>query len=418
MRILLTTRRELDERRNPIALLDMAAYLRHFGHAVDCYYLDQLDSHHKSGPLYDVVGLSVLQTLNEHVPVSDALYLKKRYGTDVVVGGKWTQTTSESQRAMLAGHDIKVWTGPGERYFVDREIDFAAYPSWDRVDFETLNDVRADIMSARGCPYHCHFCHNTEKKLSFFSARRTADNIRLLFELGVQNIFFCDDIFTLRPSHMEALYHELKARAIDIEHRSEFFTHVKHINQGILRWIKIYNPYRISVGVESGDDAMLKLMGKGFDSETAFRNMKLLHDETGLTMGALFIIGFPGETEESLRRTLDFIKRIRPFAGSWVSYYQPVSGTKGYEMALERSGKITAGRRNTSMTYVDPNLSRRLLFKYHYMMMDFSEDNGLRKRLMYLLINMLPYGLLTLLRELRQKKRLRDLMSAYLRATN
>jgi hypothetical protein len=87
-------------------------------------------------------------------------------------------------------------------------------------------------------------------------------------------------------------------------------------------------------------------------------------------------------------------------------------------MALERSGKIAAGRGNTSMTYVDPNLTKKFLFKYHYMMMDFSKNNTLRKRLMHLLIDALPYQLLSLLRQPRQKKRLRELMTSYLRATN
>jgi len=77
---------------------------------------------------------------------------------------------------------------------------------------------------------------------------------------------------------MEALYHELKARAIDIEHRSEFFTRVKHINQGILRWIKSIIRTESAWAWNRADDAMLKLMGKGFDSETAFRN----HEASGM----------------------------------------------------------------------------------------------------------------------------------------
>jgi hypothetical protein len=50
--------------------------------------------------------------------------------------------------------------------------------------------------------------------------------------------------------------------------------------------------------------------------------------------------------------------------------------------------------------------------------MDFSKNNTLRKRLMHLLIDALPYQLLSLLRQPRQKKRLRELMTSYLRATN
>jgi hypothetical protein len=190
MNILLTTRGEEIEQRNPIAILDLAAYLRSFWHSVDCYYLDQLNSQPLGDKSYDIVGLSVLQVTKENTPMKDAIYLKKRFGTHVVVGGKWTQTMIDKQKAYLISNGIEVYVGAGEHYFVSREVDFESYPSWNRIDFEMLKDVRPDIMSTRGCPYHCHFCHNTEKKLFFFSAKRTADNIELLFNLGHSSHFF------------------------------------------------------------------------------------------------------------------------------------------------------------------------------------------------------------------------------------
>ncbi|HME43773.1 MAG TPA: radical SAM protein [Syntrophorhabdales bacterium] len=417
MNILLTTRRERAEQRNPIAILDLAAYARNLGHTVDCYYLDQIVAGRSNGKPYDLVGLSVLQVVKEKQPLRDALYLKKRFGRQVVVGGKWTQTITDEQKSYLEGKGVAVHIGPGEKYFADAEIDYSRYPSWDRIDFETLADVRAEIMSTRGCPYNCQFCHNTEKKISFFSATRTASNIELLFGLGVKRLCFCDDIFTLRPSHMLALYDELKKRSLPIEDRAEFFAHVNHINPEMIALIKRYRPFRINVGVESGDDAMLKLMGKGFNSETAFRKLKMLHDETGLIVGTLFMIGFPGETEESMHRTLDFIRRIRPFAGTWVSYYQPVRGTKGYEMALERNKRMRIGCRNMLISYVDPNLTRKTLFKYNYRMMDYSGIKHWRGKLTYWLIDILPCWLLERARAFRQRKRLRQHTDSYLSET-
>lgn len=411
MKILLTTRREHNEQRNPIAILDLAAYSRHFGHLVDCYYLDQIKGDKTRNRAYDVVGLSVLQTKKQNIPISDALYLKKRFHTEVVVGGKWTQTIAEEQKSYLLKNDIKVYTGAGERFFINCDIDYGEYPSWARVDFETLNDVRPDIMSTRGCPYHCHFCHNTERTLSFFSAHRTADNIELLFNLGLKRITFLDDIFTLKPSHMEHLYIELRKRDITIENRNEFFTHINHINRETIKWMKKYKPFRINIGIESGDDTMLNRMGKGFDAETALNKLKMLHDEVQVPIGASFIIGFPGETEESLKNTLDFAKALRPFASSWVSYFQPVRGTKGYEMAIERNGRTKLGGRNTSINYVDPNVTKKLLFKYNYKIMDYAQDNRLRNKLKYLSIQLLPYWVLAGIRLIRQSKRLRDAMN-------
>jgi radical SAM superfamily enzyme YgiQ (UPF0313 family) len=212
---------------------------------------------------------------------------------------------------------------------------------------------------------------------------------------------------------MEGLYNELKSRKIDIENRNEFFTHVNHINAETLKWMKMYKPFRVNVGVESGDDRMLELMGKGFDTETAFQKLKMLHEALRVLIGTLFLIGFPGETEESLRNTLQFIQRIRPFAGSWVSYYQPVRGTKGYEMAMARNNEVKPGRRNTSITYVDPNLTKKLLFKYNYRMMDFSNQPSLRRWMIYRLIEIMPYWVLARIRLSRQEKKLRDWINSY-----
>ena len=92
MKILLTTRGEGAERRNPIALLDLAAYMGASGHTLDCYYLDQLGKSAGNKKAYDLVGLSVLQVARENIPLWDALYLRNEFDTQVVVGGKWTKT--------------------------------------------------------------------------------------------------------------------------------------------------------------------------------------------------------------------------------------------------------------------------------------------------------------------------------------
>lgn len=365
MRILLTTRRVIEENRNPIALLDLAAFLRARGHSVNCYFLDQL-SENSGEPeeRYDLVGLSVLQVIDETVPAADALYLKTRYGAKVVVGGKWTETIPDEQRAVLLGHGIDICVGPGEEYFHPGEIDFKNYPPWDEIDLKTLKVVRPEVMSARGCPYRCNFCHNTENRISFFSASRTASNIELLLRLGSDRIFIVDDIFTLRQSHMSDLYAELKAKGVNIERKVSFFSHVNHLTPGILEQIAVYKPAHVQLGIESGDDRMLKAMGKPFTSEEAFNKLRLL-DSRGICVYALFLVGFPEETEESLQRTLRFIEKIEPFIeGAWMSYYQPVRGTKGYLMAAERAKDLNQSKRNTDVTYVDPNLTAEMLIKY------------------------------------------------------
>ena len=81
MKILLTMRKVWEELRNPIALLDLAAYWRGLGHQVDVFFFHQLLEEGKGSANYDLVGLSVLQALDESVPLRDAVELKKKYQT-------------------------------------------------------------------------------------------------------------------------------------------------------------------------------------------------------------------------------------------------------------------------------------------------------------------------------------------------
>ena len=83
---MLTTRKEPLEPRNPIALLDLAQYLRSLRHSVDCYYISQLRAGEVKGEHYDIVGLSVLQAIREEDPLKDAIWLKEMFKTKVVDG--------------------------------------------------------------------------------------------------------------------------------------------------------------------------------------------------------------------------------------------------------------------------------------------------------------------------------------------
>ena len=183
MKILLTIRKEYREIINPIAILDLAAYARKIGHEVDCYYFFQINK--KSfKKKYDLVGLSVLQA-NGKQSIRDAIFLKKKFNVRTIVGGKWTDTINEESTSILEKNNIEIFKGHGEKLFSDNKIEYDSYPSWDIVDFKTLNDVRGDIMSSRGCPFKCHFCHNTERKVEFFNEKRVANNIQLLFSLNI-----------------------------------------------------------------------------------------------------------------------------------------------------------------------------------------------------------------------------------------
>ena len=345
---------------NPIGMLDLAVYWRGMGFEVDCHYLDGIPQRE-----YDIVGLSVFSgsDLNK---IDNALMLKKRFPkAKIIVGGRWTQYIEMQDRAVLDSHGIEVWVGNGEDYFGNGvTVDFASYPSWSAWDFATLQDKGTYIMSSRGCPYSCNFCHNIERSLSFFSPSRTADNIELLFSLGIPEVFFVDDIFTLKTRHMIGVLEECQKRGIPLEGRNRFFTHINCVNEESVKVMERFNPLEVQVGLESGDSGMLRLMGKTFTPQKAYDKLKLLSRH--VPVNGLFLIGYPGETVESLTTTLAFVREVRSFLSQkWVSYYQPVPSTVGHTMTHSHGTTFSNVQDNSRPNYIDNNLTPDDLIHFH-----------------------------------------------------
>jgi radical SAM superfamily enzyme YgiQ (UPF0313 family) len=364
MNILLTLRKwhEKSDFDNPIGLLDLGAFLRKQGHDVDLYYIDDIPQ----GNRYDLVGVSVFTDDFGKKAVWNDLYgLKERFGNSkIVVGGRYTHYLNRSEIKELEKDGFEIWVGDGELYFSKQdEIDYPVYPSWQRKDLETLNTNGNAVMSSRGCPYDCSFCHNIQKKVSFFHPMRTVDNIQLLFERKVDHVFIIDDIFTIRKKHMLDVLHGCNRRGVEIKGKNKFFTHINLINEDIASVMQRFDPFEVQVGIESGDSEMLKRMNKPFSPEKALGRIEVL--SRFVPINGLFLIGFPGESIQSLENTLRFVKKAKKYLRKkWVSLYQPVPKTKGYELAVQNGSIIGKRQDNTEVTYIDRNLSRETLLEF------------------------------------------------------
>ncbi|MBI2304208.1 MAG: radical SAM protein [Chloroflexi bacterium] len=186
------------------------------------------------------------------------------------------------------------------------------------------------VMTSRGCPSGCTFCDR-----AIFGRRwraRSADNvlgeIELLVEkLGAREIRFFDDTFTLNQKRAFEICDRLIKGKFKIPWTC--LTRVDAVSIELLRHMKEAGCWQVLFGLESGDDRMLKLLNKGSTVEKNERAVRLAQ-EVGLSVRGDFIIGTPGETRESMQRTLNFTKSLK-LDYAHFNKFVPFPGTALYE---------------------------------------------------------------------------------------
>jgi len=350
MNVLLTTCYEPAEPRTPIAVLDLAAYWRAAGHAVTICYADALPD---VLGWFDMIGLSALQF---DQCTWDALEsIRSRYTGRVVLGGKSTDTLSAAAVERLQASGIEIHHGHGEQLLSDAPTNWGNYPAWSEEDFRAMDPQgqMTEAMSSRGCPYRCHFCFNSEPRIREFSPERTANHLELILKrLGRWRVFLVDDVFATRADRIRDVLAACDRIGLDVRGKLHFFVHVRCLNPSVLDAICEIKPGEVQIGIESGSDRMLAAMNKGFNAATAEERIRELH-RRGIRAAALMLLGYPGETKESLAESVDWVNRNRKFlSGWWASLYQPVRGTVGWQEAAKDAGREIDGHRNVELTYV------------------------------------------------------------------
>ena len=184
----------------------------------------------------------------------------------------------------------------------------------------------ATLISSRGCPYVCSYCDRSVFRSSFryLSAPRLYEHMALLRrEYGIRHVFFYDDLFTFNRQRIEELCGLLLAKPLGMTFNCA--VRVGHIDDDLLRLLKKAGCWMVSLGVESGAPEILA-RHKSNISFAEMRETVLRIRRAGLRAKGLFMMGLPGETEETIRTTAAFINALElddmnmtkftPFPGS------------------------------------------------------------------------------------------------------
>jgi anaerobic magnesium-protoporphyrin IX monomethyl ester cyclase len=166
------------------------------------------------------------------------------------------------------------------------------------------------IVTSRGCPAGCTYCI---KHVSYqYSSRLRSPELLVremwrLKELGIHNIHMYADLFTVNRDQVVELCQLMIKENIDVKWTCN--SRVDYVDEEMLELMSQAGCWLISWGIESGNEQILRHARKGAYPDRAKQSLRWAR-EAGIKNWGYFIIGLPGETEETIRQTIDFSKNL------------------------------------------------------------------------------------------------------------
>lgn len=187
------------------------------------------------------------------------------------------------------------------------------------------------LTTTRGCPYKCVFCNTPfGKSLRFHSSEYVVSYMEFLSKVfGVKEFFFSDDTFTSNEERVFQICHLIRKKELDVSWYAN--THASIKNDNLFKEMKRSGCWIVAVGAESGSPEILRLLKKGINLDHIKNTCKLVLN-AGLRLKVFFILGNPGETLETIERTIKFAKSLKADFPVF-SLMTPYPGTELWETA-------------------------------------------------------------------------------------
>ncbi len=194
------------------------------------------------------------------------------------------------------------------------------------------------VQTLRGCPFNCLFCMNPNGRI----ARKRS--VRLIIEeleyiintFHPERISFGDELFSVDMPRTHALLDAMIEKGIGQKVKWDVQTHVRYVDAAMFKKFRLANVDRVEMGIETGDEASLKKMGKG-------TNLKMIEDAykaaraEKVKIGTFFILGQPNESSESIKNTIKLAVKINPELPMF-GLMTPYPGTAIADMAAKAEG--------------------------------------------------------------------------------
>ncbi len=241
------------------------------------------------------------------------------------------------------------------------------------------------ILGGRGCPYPCTFCnwplHLTGRTVRKRSPSKVVDELEdLQNDYEFKSVLFNDDTFTADTSFALSIAQEIIKRKLTIPWGC--YTRADCDDDRLLKTLRQANCFLLKVGVETANDEILKNVKKYYDLNKVMSSVKKMV-KYGFNVHATFAFGLPGETHETIKKTINFARKLNPTTVQF-SIAVPYPGTEFFAF-LDSNGYLFTKNWDNYMPlkpiYEYPNLSfiemhkalktayRKHYFRFKYVLM-------------------------------------------------
>ncbi|MDD5560807.1 MAG: radical SAM protein [Candidatus Omnitrophica bacterium] len=256
-------------------------------------------------------------------------------------------------------------------------VDRLPFPAWDLIDLKEYIDspnwngipkehFYFPILTSRGCPYQCTYCHNIfGKRVRSRSPGNVVNEIEYLFKrYGVKEFHIIDDAFNYDALHAKSLCSAIINSGLKVSLAFPNGLRADNIDDELVALLKKAGTYKINFGFETAIPRLQSLIKKRLDINSASDAVHRV-SKAGIITGGYFMFGFPTETREDILKTIDFASKseldvayffkVTPYPGSelydYINNHQEMKTGDNFNTlhfySIERSySKINTGELN------------------------------------------------------------------------
>ena len=196
--------------------------------------------------------------------------------------------------------------------------------------------------TSKGCPGRCTFCtapYFDGMKVRFQSADYVVREIEYFLEHGFREVYFRDDTFFVKKKRDVQICEDIIKKDLDVTWLAN--ARVNMIDKEMMEIAKAAGCHTIKFGIESGAQKILNKMRKGYRIEQAYKVFEWVH-EVGINTHAHVMIGNPGDTVETVNRTIEFVKELNPTTATF-GICTPYPGTPLFDEVAQIFPEIADG---------------------------------------------------------------------------